>query len=157
MTATRHYLNCRVGEQWYGLDVEHVVGVLHLVALTEVPAEQSSMLGLMTLRDEVMPVFDLRRHFGIAEPKLRLDTPIIAVRTTKNSLGLVVDEVDNVELMPVEAFVFYNGPELPYISGMAKHSARLILLIDPDAIASKSAVEREALLSPVAEASDTTV
>lgn len=40
-----NYLSFRVGHEWYGVSVNDVIEVLHLVALNEVPA--SNIMGLM--------------------------------------------------------------------------------------------------------------
>ncbi len=98
MTETMsHYLSFRVGTEWYGIDVDSVLEVLHFVALTELPAASSDIVGLLTARDRIMPVIDLRLRFGLPNPNYRLDTPIIAVHTASGPVGLVVDDTENVE------------------------------------------------------------
>jgi purine-binding chemotaxis protein CheW len=92
--ATHGYLVFRVGRGWYGIDVDSVIEVLHLVALNEIPGDE--VLGVMTLRDRAIKVFDLRRRFGLPDPQFSLTTPIIAVNTPHEIFGLVVDEADDV-------------------------------------------------------------
>ncbi len=130
MSDTRQCLCLRVGSQWYGIDVNNVIEVLHLVALAELPLKDSSVLGLMTLRDTVMPVIDLRSQFGMAERQFHLTTPIIAVRTPRGAMGLVADEVDNVERVAEEQLIAYEGPEITWVSRIARVAERLLLLID---------------------------
>ena len=59
------YLCCRVGTEWYGVEVSRVIEVLHFAALHEVPGAKPDVLGLLTLRDLIMPVIDLRLRFGL--------------------------------------------------------------------------------------------
>jgi purine-binding chemotaxis protein CheW len=134
MDETRHYLSFRVGQLWYGVDVTNVIEVLHMLALTEVPAAETRILGLMTLRDKVMPVIDLRRHFGLPEPQFHLNTPVIAVHIAQSMAGLVVDEVDNVERVTADQLTAYDGPRIAQVSGVARTPERLLLLIDTEAI-----------------------
>lgn len=122
-----HYLSFRVGREWYGVDVKDIIEVLHLVALNEFPAED--ILGTMTLRDQVLPVIDLRQRFGLPSADLTLSTPIIAVRTTKGGLGLVVDEADNVEHIPHDKIIPY---ESAYTHQVARLERGLLLLLDTD-------------------------
>lgn len=128
--SVQHYLSFRVGRQWYGVHVDQIIEVLHLLALTELPAAPPEILGLMTVRDMVMPVVDLRRRFGLGEAPLRLDTPIIAVRTPRGPIGLVVDEAEDVERIPAHLIAAHDGDDSPYITGVARLSDRLLLLLD---------------------------
>ncbi len=125
-----HYLSFRVGSQWYGVEVREVFEVLHMVALTELPAAPPEMLGLMTVRDRVIPVVDMRRLFKKAEAPLRLDTPIIALTTSEGSVGLAVDDVDDVEEIAGTQITRQNNTRSPYINGIARLSDHLLLLVD---------------------------
>ncbi len=126
----QNYLSLRLGEQWYGIDVRHVVEVLHMVELTALPAPESAALGLMTLRDVVMPVIDLRRYFGTNEATFSLTTPIVAVHAPGQPIALVVDEVDTVERISATDLISYEGPDCPEVSGVAKLPDKLLLLLD---------------------------
>ena len=92
----KRYLRCRIGQQWYGIDVDQVIEVLNLILFTEVPGAAAHVLGMMTLRAKVMPVLDLRVYFSLDDKRLNLDTPVIAVATAHKSIALVVDDVDDI-------------------------------------------------------------
>ena len=124
------YLRCRVGHQWYGIDVDHVLEVLHFVMLTELPGTSADILGMMTLRDLVMPVLDLRLHFGLTDATLKLDSPIIAVRTDHGPMGLVVDDVDDIERVAKSQIASPEDKSSPYVTGFARLSNHLMLLLD---------------------------
>ena len=128
--AQRNVLTFRVGSQWYGIGVEHVIEILNMVMLSEVPASSPDLLGLMLLRNVVLPVIDLRLRFGIAQPEYRLDTPIITLRTEHSSVGMVVDEIDNVEHFGDEAITANLGAEFPFISGTAQLQGRILMLLN---------------------------
>ena len=131
MTATtRQYLTFQVGNQWYGLAVDDVVEVLHMMMLTDVPLTTPDVLGLMTVRDLVVTVIDLRIRFGVPDPQYRLDTPIIVARTPKGAVGLVVDMADNVEQVSDAQLISHDGATFPYVNGIAKLSDLLLLLLD---------------------------
>ncbi len=120
-----NYLSFRVGHEWYGVSVSEVIEVLHLVALNEIPA--SNIMGLMTLRDQIMPVVNLRQLFRLPEEKLRLDTPIIAIRTPSGGLGLVADETDDVREITDDQIQSYSSS---YVNRVARSEKRLLLLLD---------------------------
>jgi purine-binding chemotaxis protein CheW len=127
-TQEQHYLSFRVGQQWYGVDADAVIEVLHLVALTELPGAATDVLGLLTLRDQVLPVVDLRMRFELPDAPLTLQTPIIALQTEHGPLAIVVDDADDV--VELTQMVDDEGIESPYISGAAPLDDGLLLLID---------------------------
>lgn len=123
--ATNGYLVFRVGREWYGIGVDSVIEVLHLVALNEIPG--SDILGVMTLRDRAMKVIDLRQRFGLPNPHYSLTTPIIAVNTSQGSIGLVVDETDDVIQVAAENVLDYSGDG---IEGSFRIEGRMILIME---------------------------
>ena len=68
---TTKYLRFQVGSQWYGISIDRVREVSYLMLLNELPATDASVLGLMTMRDEVIPVIDLRIRFGATESRIQ--------------------------------------------------------------------------------------
>jgi len=124
----QQYLCCRVGTEWYGVEVSQVIEVLHFVALHEIPGAKPDVLGLLTLRDLIMPVIDLRVRFGLSRAELNVDTPIIAVNTSNGPVGLVVDDVDDVE--QVTQIKAEQGKESPFTLGTARLDNRLLLILD---------------------------
>jgi purine-binding chemotaxis protein CheW len=128
--STQVYLRCRVGREWYAINVDHVLRVLHMVALTELPQPNPNVLGLLTLPDRVIPVLDLRRYFGLADAPLRLETPIVAVDTSYGAVGLVVDEADDIESVEETQIASYTDALSPYITGVARYPDHLLLLLD---------------------------
>ncbi len=138
MDKVKAYLKFRVGRELYGVNVEYVIEVLHLMALDALPAAAPDVLGLMTLRDTIMPVIDLRLRFGLPDAPLHVSTPIVAVQTANGPLGIVVDDADDVEL--VTKTQVGNGAQSPYVIGVARLSDQLLLLLDttllhPDTLA----------------------
>ena len=128
--STRRYLRFRVGQQWYGIAVDEVIEVLSFMWLTELPGAPADVLGMMTLRDLVMPVLDLRLRFGLANASLQLDSPIIAVRTPHGPLGLVVDDVDDLERVSDEQIGSHEDETSPFVTGFARLPNHLLLLLD---------------------------
>jgi purine-binding chemotaxis protein CheW len=123
-SATNGYLVFRVGREWYGVSVDSVIEVLHLVALNEIPG--SEVLGVMTLRNRTMKVFDLRLRFALPDPHYSLTTPIIAINTPQGAIGLVVDETDDVIQVTHEDVLPYSGDG---IEGSFRIEGRMILIM----------------------------
>ena len=128
--STRRYLRCRVGQQWYGIAVGDVIEVLSFMWLAELPGVPAEVLGMMTLRDLVMPVLDLRLRFGLTSAPLQVDSPIIAAQTSHGPIGLVVDDVDDLESISEAQIAPQEGDSSPYVTGFARLPDHLLLLLD---------------------------
>ena len=137
--TTRAYLRFRVGNQWYGIDVDHVIEVLNFMMLTEIPGAAPDLLGMMTLRDMVIPVTDLRLRFGLSDVELAVDTPVIAVNTDHNPMGLVVDDVDDLATINTDQIASYQGNDSPYVTQVARLDDGLLLLLDLSLLSMKTA------------------
>lgn len=124
------YLTVRVGGMWYGIPLAAIIEVLHMVALAELPEAEEDVLGLLTLRNHIMPVVDLRVRFHQTHTKLELNTPIVAVReeTDNQMIGFVVDEVDSVVLLDSDTPI--KASNSPYLAGAVQLDTYMLLLLD---------------------------
>lgn len=129
MANVQHYLRFRVGYEWYGIEVDSLIEVLHFVALSELPAARPDILGMMRLRETVVPVIDLRLRFGL-EATYNLNTPIVVARTPGGATGLVVDDVDDLVRITVDQVSAQQDGPSPYVAGTARLSDSLLLLLD---------------------------
>lgn len=125
-----NYLTIRVGSQWFGIAIEQVLEVTYMLMLNEVPVVEPDVLGLMTIRDDVLPVIDLRKRCGSEDINIHLNTPIISVRTSGGLVGLVADDVDNVEQVAPEHHVNYEAHAFRFVKCVARLPQRLLLLLD---------------------------
>lgn len=123
-----HYLSFRIAQQWYGVRVDEVIEVLQLVYLNPLPAAADDVLGLMTLRETIVPVIDLRIRFGLPPTQITLTTPIIAIRTATNTLGIVVDDVDDV--LEIAPSLHHEDHNSPYVVQVVTLEDRLLMLLD---------------------------
>jgi purine-binding chemotaxis protein CheW len=88
-----------VNEMLCGLPVDMVREVLPMVALRPLPRQTPPLVGLLTLRGELVPVVALRAWLGWAERRPTVLTRILAVDGAGEGterIALVVDEVHDV-------------------------------------------------------------
>jgi purine-binding chemotaxis protein CheW len=135
MTQPLQVLTARVGEQWVALAVDAIIEVLPMLACSEAHSSRHEVLGLVIVRDEVMPLIDLRRVFGAAQAAVRLDTPLIAVRAGGGACALLVDEADRVVEVRRGPGRQVNAGQHPAICDVLRHDDRVLLLLDPGQIA----------------------
>jgi purine-binding chemotaxis protein CheW len=124
--------------QRYALPVETVERVLPMVALSPLPAAPEVVLGIINLRQRVIPVVDLRRRFGLARKDYGLRARLLVTRTRRRSFALAVDavadviEVDATAVRPPETVL----PRTRHVAGIVALPDGLLFIHDLDAVLS---------------------
>lgn len=123
----------RVGSAFYALDIMGIREIIRPLPVVEVPKAPAYVDGVITLRNAVIPIVDLRRRFGIeakSEPRER----IIICSVDKRIIGLQVDEVSEVATFDrdeIQAAPYYmSGADSEFFPGVCRHKGRLLLLLD---------------------------
>lgn len=88
------YLVFRLANEWYGAPVAHIREILKLLPLTPVPRAPHSVVGIISVRGQIITVVDLRRTLKLVEERANSKTRVLlADAANGETLGLVVDEV----------------------------------------------------------------
>jgi purine-binding chemotaxis protein CheW len=133
-----------IGDQCLGVDIMAVREIRAWAVATPLPNAPAYMKGVVNLRGVVLPVFDLRHRlgWGVTDPTGR--HVIIVVQTGEQLCGLIVDGVNDIvriedeEMQPVPDT---GGRASPFLTGLANHGDRLVLMLSLDALADEIAVE----------------
>ena len=95
--AELHLVSFDVAEQEYAIAIEDVQEIVQVPELiVQVPHAQPHVLGLMTLRNRLLPLVALRRMFGLGERDSNDQSRIVVVGVQGASVGIVVDNVNEV-------------------------------------------------------------
>ena len=126
-----------LAKEEYGLPITKVQEINRMVSITRLPQTPDFMEGVINLRERVIPVIDLRKRFQLAAATISDDTRIIIVDVDGQTIGVIVDAVNEVVRLPgasVEppppAFVL----DSQYIHGIGKLDGRLLILLDIDKV-----------------------
>jgi purine-binding chemotaxis protein CheW len=96
-TEREEYLTFLLGQEEYAVAIERVREVLKSPPITEVPRAPPHVLGVVTVRGEVVAVVDPRRRLGLPEPARRGGLArLIIVDAGDGPCALLVDCVANV-------------------------------------------------------------
>lgn len=122
----------------YGVDIMSIREIIRPVPITIVPRVPDYILGIVSLRGRIIPVYDLRNRLKLT-PVDRPRKPRYIVLTTKFGLvGMVADTVTGVVRIPESAVdpppSVINGEEGEFIRGLAKDGDRLIILLNAERI-----------------------
>ena len=128
----------KLDEELYGIDIICVQGIEKGQQIVRVPNTASYIRGIMNLRGEVIPVYDLRKKFGMPENNGK-DVQYIIVRSSDNTLlALEVDVVDEIhnytqgELHPIPEIVKNRDTE--YFNYVINSEKGMVIIIDIDRI-----------------------
>ncbi|MEZ5541417.1 MAG: chemotaxis protein CheW [Pseudomonadota bacterium] len=135
------YLTFMLDGEEYGVDILRVQEIKGWDGVTPLPNMPEFILGVINLRGTVVPIVDLRRHFGLEPVPYGKTTVVIVVRIRaaeqgERTMGMVVDAVSEVhnisdsELKPAPDFG--GSISTDSIRGLATVNERMIILLDID-------------------------
>ena len=145
--AEKQLVVFRLGNEYYGVDILVVEGIIKMQDITKVPHAPEFVEGLTNLRGQVLPVLDLRKRFEMANMEDTDETRIITVQIGDIQAGMIVDavsevmSVDDETIEKVSNMVTTKASE--FIEGIAKVDNRLVILVDLSKVLS---AEEESLL-----------
>ncbi len=124
----------RVAEEEFGADINNVREIIRLPGITSVPNAPSTILGVINLRGETIPILSLNRLFGGEESVTNSDTRVVVVDDDGRGVGLVVDSVT--EVLRLQGGVITEPPRsigpsaAYYVEGIARVEERLVLIVN---------------------------
>lgn len=124
-----------VAGERYALLVDAVREVARVETLSQLPGAGNAVLGLVTLRGEIVPVLDTAALLGARGEVAPRTVVVIDMGGTRAALA--VDEVVDVTTMPVEL----EPAEGPLLAGSAVVVDRLVGVVDVKALLAAAAGE----------------
>ncbi len=136
----REFLAFRLEGETYALPLVAVREIVKVPPLTEVPRGGRHLHGVMHLRGEVLPVYDIKKRLELtAVPKhvrgpdsVAKGTRVVLVKDLEGDGGILVDQVDEVVRFPpsaLEARPQLGGDRL-LVNGIGRKGERLYILLD---------------------------
>jgi len=140
-----------LGKQEYALPLDRVREIIQLPEqVSEVPRSESAVLGVVTLRDRLLPLVSLRALLGLPADSGR-DEPrkVVVLSIGKGAVGVVADRTR--EILHVDPDVIDPAPALltrgegdAEITSICRldHGKRLVALLSPDHLFRSELVRR---------------
>jgi purine-binding chemotaxis protein CheW len=129
---------CELADEHYGLDIAKVFEIIRHQPITPVPRAPMFVKCVINLRGRIIPVVDLRGRFGMSEVEPTKETRIVVAESAATRVGLIVDSVSEVLLLPAESVEatpgVAAGADAEYLRGIAKLGDRLVLLLELDGL-----------------------
>jgi chemotaxis signal transduction protein len=130
----------RIATEELGLPITDVYEIIFVPQVTSIAKAPKSIVGVINLRGEIIPVIDLRIQF-LKEPIKSKKQRIIITRSQGRVIGLLADEVkevlriDESSLEPVPDTIV--TAQTAYMSAICKKDNRLIILLHLDHLLNK--------------------
>ncbi len=97
----RHLVSFSVAAQEYAVDIADVQEIVQVPDdMVHVPKADSHVLGIMTLRERLLPLVSLRRMFHLPERELDERSRVVVVAVQGHAVGVVTDAVSEVLRVP---------------------------------------------------------
>ncbi len=133
-TQKGRFLTFAIGNEEYGIEIEHVTEIIGIQAITEVPELPVYIKGIINLRGKIIPVMDMRLRFKRDAMEYNDRTCIVVVDIGEITIGLIVDKVVEVVSIPEQDIVPPPDPstgfQTRYIKGVGKLGNEVKLLLD---------------------------
>src|SRR5690349_13401266 len=92
----QRYLAFRLGQEWFGLEVQQVREISRLDNVTRVPLTPSHIMGITNLRGNITAVIDVRTVLGIETQPLTNSARIIVSTAQGLEAGILAEQVSEV-------------------------------------------------------------
>lgn len=143
--ALSEYLAFMLEGECYGVPIEAVREIVRVPPVTEVPRGEPDLLGVLNLRGEVLPVYDLKLKLRLTSAPARIAGPdadpealprparILVIRGgDRGDLGFLVDGV--AEVLRMASSQIEPPPsgtsERDFIAGLGRRDQALCILLD---------------------------
>jgi purine-binding chemotaxis protein CheW len=123
-----------VGAVRYALAIASVREIVNPLALVDLPGAASDVLGVADYRDEVVPVVDLRKRFGLESVPDTRRTKWIVLDVGPRLVAIVVDAVtevfrsDDAQLRPAPPVG--TSKSVRGIAGVTTYNGELVFVLD---------------------------
>lgn len=144
-TQKGKYLVFTIGSEDYGIEIKYVIEIIGIQAITPIPELSEYVRGVINLRGKIIPVIDVRLRFKKEPREFDDRTCIIIVEIKDISVGLIIDRVSEVVVIPDEEIA--PPPEInksfhnKYIKGIGKVGNSVKLVLDCEKLLSEDEIE----------------
>lgn len=144
--AERQYVIFKLDKEEYGVDIMHVKEISEFKESMQVPKAPVFIDGIVNYRGVITPIINLRKKFGMAEKELSSTTRIIIIYMNGRQVGFLVDDasqvltIDEGDIDPAPELIAGDVDE-KFISGIAKLSERMIIILDLEKVLSEEEKE----------------
>lgn len=130
----RQLLTFSLDREEYALDIEAIREIIKPREITEIPRAPEHVLGILSLRGQVIPVYDLKRRLRLGCGAISTTSRIVVCQHEDQVAGLLVDGItqvvriarDGVEATPANM----AGIDRSLLLGVGRCQGRFLILLN---------------------------
>jgi purine-binding chemotaxis protein CheW len=132
--SMRQYLAFHLEDEEYALDITRISEIIKVREFTDIPRAPGFILGIISLRGVVVPIFDLRQRLNLGVSEILPTSRIIVSQQDDVNVGLLVDSINQVvtlsddELEPPPGVL--SGLDRDMVDGLGHYQGRMIILLN---------------------------
>ncbi len=134
--TVRQFVGFLLHGEEYAIAITKIREIILMKPITRLPQVPEAIEGLINLRGHVIPLINLRKHFGLPSRPFDDETRTIVVSIGEKTVGCIVDEVTQVmrissdQIQPVPISMAAAAER--FIDGLARLEDRLLIILDTD-------------------------
>lgn len=133
-----------VHDEEFGLNILQVEEIIRLPHITKLYNKSKYFKGIIDIREEVIPILDLREKFGLKAREYSGTTRAVIVEVSEKKIGIVVDTVSQVIRISKDAISpapkLGDGIDANYLDGVVRYDERLIIMLNIDKLLSNEEI-----------------
>lgn len=135
-----------IDQEEYAFEIMKVQEIIRVPQIVKVPNCEDFIEGVLSLRDNLLPIINLRKYFGMAHTEINDHKRILVVDMGSFTAGIMVDKVSEVLRVPkmsIQPPLQFSDQSGAQLKGIAKldNGKRMILILEPAKLISLDSVE----------------
>jgi purine-binding chemotaxis protein CheW len=130
----RQWLTFTLGSEEYALDIGQIREIIKPREITDLPRVPDFILGIISLRGVIIPVFDLKKRLKLGKVEITPASRIIVCQYGEKSAGLVVDSLTQVVRLSSQVIepppAVLSGLDRDMVEGVGRDQGRMMILLD---------------------------
>ncbi len=131
------YLIFRIKEELFGIDIMRIVEILNPLDVHKVPELPDFIVGVISLRGDVIPLINLRKRFGIEDRAEK--ERVVIIRLNGEKVGIIVDSVTEIRDIPDDRIQrpskLFKGFKAEFLTGIVEiESGEVVIIMDIDKV-----------------------
>jgi len=130
----RRWLAFSLGREDYALDISMIREILKPREITEIPRVPEFLLGIISLRGNIIPIFDLKRRLGLGVATIDQDSRIIVCQEGDRLAGLLIDRITQVTSIQEEEIesppAIFSGRDRALLAGVGRVQGNVLILLN---------------------------
>ncbi|PLX73816.1 MAG: hypothetical protein C0614_12500 [Desulfuromonas sp.] len=130
----RQYLAFHLDREEYAMDIRQISEIIKVRELTEIPRVPDFVLGVISLRGLVVPVFDLSQRLQLGKARLSAASRIVVCQVDDSVVGLLVDSINQVIHLPPRQLEpppgSLSGLDREMIAGVGRFQGSIMIILN---------------------------